>query len=165
VAHLTEKTTFLFSPSLRFDHVLERCWLKENPVIHDHDLDCFYLGRDTQRTVFHGYSPRDRPDSESSRRRSDTASPRCTKKNSSTDSIGTSMYPTTAAPWGNFVHKTRHRFDGKKPYKLPPYRHSDTKKKAIREQVKEMLASSIIEASSSPYSSPIVMKPKKDSKF
>jgi hypothetical protein len=39
------------------------------------------------------------------------------------------------------------------------------KKKAIQEQVKDMLASGIIKASSSPYSSPIVMAPKKNGKF
>jgi hypothetical protein len=52
-----------------------------------------------------------------------------------------------------------------KPFRLPPYRHSAIKKKAIQEQVKEMLASGIIEASSSSYSSPIVMAPKKDGKY
>jgi hypothetical protein len=44
-----------------------------------------------------------------------------------------------------------------KPFRVPPYRYSATKKKAIQEQVKEMLASGVIEASSLPYSSPIVM--------
>jgi hypothetical protein len=39
------------------------------------------------------------------------------------------------------------------------------KKKAIQEQVKEMLASGISDASSSPYSSPIVMAPKKNGKY
>jgi hypothetical protein len=52
-----------------------------------------------------------------------------------------------------------------KPFPLPPYRYSAAKKKAIQEQVKEILASGVIEASSSPYSSPIVMVPKKDEKF
>jgi hypothetical protein len=52
-----------------------------------------------------------------------------------------------------------------KPFRLPPYRHSATKKKAIQEQIKDMLASGIIEASSSPYSSPVVMVSKKDGKY
>jgi hypothetical protein len=48
-----------------------------------------------------------------------------------------------------------------KPFRLPSYRHSVAKKKAIHEQVREMLASGIIEASSWP----IVMAPKKDGKY
>jgi hypothetical protein len=40
VGGLTEKANFLVSPSLRFDLVLGRRWLKEDRVIHDHDLDC-----------------------------------------------------------------------------------------------------------------------------
>jgi hypothetical protein len=34
------------------------CWLMENRVIHDHDLDCLYLERDTRRRVFLGQAPR-----------------------------------------------------------------------------------------------------------
>jgi hypothetical protein len=52
-----------------------------------------------------------------------------------------------------------------KPFRLPPYRYSAAKKKAIQEQIKEMLASGVIESSSSPYSSPIVMALKKDGEF
>jgi hypothetical protein len=52
-----------------------------------------------------------------------------------------------------------------KPFCLPPYRYSAAKKKAIQEQVKEMQASSVIEVSSAPYSSPILMAPKIDEKF
>jgi hypothetical protein len=58
VAGLTEKAKFLVSPSLRFNLVLGRRWLKENRVVHDHDLDCLYLGRDTRRRVFLGQAPR-----------------------------------------------------------------------------------------------------------
>jgi hypothetical protein len=51
-----------------------------------------------------------------------------------------------------------------KPFRLLPYRHSATKKKTIQEKIK-VLASGIIEASSSPYSSPIVMASKKVGKY
>jgi hypothetical protein len=58
VAGLTEKGTFLVSPSLRFGLILRRRWLKENRVIHDHEFDCLYLGRDTRRRVFLEQAPR-----------------------------------------------------------------------------------------------------------
>ena len=51
------------------------------------------------------------------------------------------------------------------PFRLPPYRYSAEKKKAIQVQVREMLADGLIEPSFSPYSSPIVMDRKKDNKF
>jgi hypothetical protein len=52
-----------------------------------------------------------------------------------------------------------------KPFRLLLYQYAAAKKKVIQEQVKEMLASGIIEASISPYSSPMAMAPKKDGKF
>jgi hypothetical protein len=58
VAGLTEKANFLVFPSLRFDLVLRRRWLKENRVVHYHEFDCLYLGRDTRRRVFLGQAPR-----------------------------------------------------------------------------------------------------------
>jgi hypothetical protein len=52
-----------------------------------------------------------------------------------------------------------------KPFRLPPYRYSAEKKKAIQQQLTEVLAYGIIEATSSPYSSPIVMVAKKDGRY
>lgn len=48
------------------------------------------------------------------------------------------------------------------PVASRPYRVSDSKKRAIQDQVDEMLARGIIEPSHSPYASPVVMVPKKD---
>ena len=48
------------------------------------------------------------------------------------------------------------------PFRLPPYRYSAEKKKAIQKQVREMLTGGLIEPSFSQYSSPIVMDRKKD---
>jgi hypothetical protein len=52
-----------------------------------------------------------------------------------------------------------------KPFRLPLYRYSVAKEKAIQEQVKEILASGVIEALSSAYSSTIVIAAEKDGKF
>jgi hypothetical protein len=57
VSDLSVDTCFLVSPVLRFDVVLGRCWLKEYQVIHDHNLDCLYLGRESRRRVFLSQAP------------------------------------------------------------------------------------------------------------
>jgi hypothetical protein len=49
VADLSVDTSFLVFPSLRFDHVLDRRWLKKFQVIHDHNLDCLYLGKESRK--------------------------------------------------------------------------------------------------------------------
>jgi hypothetical protein len=49
VADLSLDTSFLVSPGLRFDVVLGRRWLKEYQVIHDHNIDCLYLGRELRK--------------------------------------------------------------------------------------------------------------------
>ena len=50
------------------------------------------------------------------------------------------------------------------PFRLPPCRYSEDKKKIIREQVQEMLHDQVIEPCCSPYSSPIVIAKTKDGK-
>lgn len=50
------------------------------------------------------------------------------------------------------------------PVKTAPYRVSDTKNKIIEEQVQEMVKMGIIEPSTSPYTSPVEVVPKKNGK-
>lgn len=66
--------------------------------------------------------------------------------------------PMTTAP------ATTHRIEltAKTPIALPPHRHSPETKRAILRQVDEMLRNGIIEPTTSPYSSPVVMVKKKD---
>ena len=52
-----------------------------------------------------------------------------------------------------------------KPFRIAPYPCSEKKRAIIEEQVQEMLAEGIIEPSCSPYSSPVVLQPKKDGKM
>lgn len=49
--------------------------------------------------------------------------------------------------------------------RLPPYRFTAEKKEAMQDQIEEMLANGIIEAASSPYSSPVVLVMIKDGKY
>ena len=48
------------------------------------------------------------------------------------------------------------------PVQLPPYRIAHAYRSAVKEEIEQMLAEGIIEPSSSAYSSPIVLVPKKD---
>lgn len=52
---------------------------------------------------------------------------------------------------------------GSKPVNLKPYRYTKDQEDIIERLVKEMLDSSIIQASYSPFSSPVLMVKKKDS--
>jgi predicted aspartyl protease/transposase InsO family protein len=48
------------------------------------------------------------------------------------------------------------------PFRLGPFRQSEQKKRQIQEDVEQMMADGVIEPSSSPYLSPVVLVPKKD---
>ena len=57
-----------------------------------------------------------------------------------------------------------HRIDigDAKPFKIAPYKNAPHKLEAVREEIREMLEKGVIVPSESPFSSPIVMVPKKD---
>jgi hypothetical protein len=168
VADIASACDFCVTPGLRYDIVLGRDWLKDNQVLHDHQLDCVYIGRNRRKRVFLGWTQRNAPE----------------------------KMPDEL--WRKFQHEFpkqhervfrellgRHQeiFDGngplkqmrfathdlklmcEKPFRLPPYRYSTEKKKALQQQVTLMLADGIIEATSSPYSTPIVMVTKKDDRY
>jgi hypothetical protein len=152
VAGSTEKAHFLVSPSLRFDLVLGRRWLKENRVVHDHDRDCLYRGRDTRRRVFLGQAPRAsvaQPRVEWGRVRHGFPEMHRAELQHLLDRHADVFVDSGLLRQTPFI-KHDIVLTGPKPFRLPPYRHSVTKKKAIQEQIKEMMTSGIIEVSSSP---------------
>jgi hypothetical protein len=65
--------------------------------------------------------------------------------------------PTTTATTKHTIHLRDYT-----PFRVRPYRYSDTKKLLIDEQVEQMLADGIIEPATSEYASPIVIVKKKD---
>jgi hypothetical protein len=167
VADLSVDTSFLVSPGLCFDVVLGRSWLNEYQVIHDHNLDCLYLVRESRRRVFLSQAP----------------SKKLPVHNIAWEKVQHGLPAEHEAEFKRLLARQADIFDDSgtlrqtrfikhdivvtepKPFRLPIYRYSATKKKAIQEQVKEMLASGVLKASSSPNSAPIVMVPKKDGKF
>ena len=122
---------------------MRRAWLKAQKVVNDHDLDCLYIGDNTRHRVFL--------------------------------TCNNNAKPEFIAP-PEFFASVQHGFPKEYikhdielmsniPFRLPPYGYSTEKKKAIKVQVRQMLADGLIEPSLSPYSSPIVMDRKKNEEF
>ena len=161
---------FLISDNLTSDLTLGKTWLKAQRVVHDHGLDCLYIGVNSRQRV---YLTRD-----------DNALPDSNQIPNELPGDISHGFPEEHAPklekllrdyadifLGNGpLRQTRFsEFDiellDKKPFRIAPYRYSPEKKRAIQSQVREMLAEGLIEPSVSPYSSPIVMVRKKDGRF
>lgn len=69
--------------------------------------------------------------------------------------------PTSLPPRRSFDHAIP-LIQGVKPVNVKPYRYSPTQKDEIERQVKEMLLNGVIQPSSSPFASPVLLVKKKD---
>ena len=69
--------------------------------------------------------------------------------------------PTTLPPNRSLNHQIPLKPDAK-PFKIRPYRYPHRQKTEIERQVKEMLATGIIQTSHSPFASPALLVKKKD---
>lgn len=69
--------------------------------------------------------------------------------------------PTTLPPARAFDHQIT-LIPGAQPVNVKPYRYVPTQKDEIERQVKEMLANGVIQPSTSPYASPVLLVKKKD---
>ena len=85
------------------------------------------------------------------------------EKLSSLIGIYRDVFALAKAPLGTSIG-TEHFKDtnDNPPFKIAPYKVAPNKLPAVQEEIKEMLDKGVIVASKSPYSSPIVMVPKKD---
>ncbi|XP_038989888.1 uncharacterized protein LOC120113137 [Phoenix dactylifera] len=74
---------------------------------------------------------------------------------------GVLAMPTALPPKRAFDHSIRLKEEGK-PINVPPYRYAHFQKGEIERQVEEMLKQGIIQPSTSPFSSPVLLVKKKD---
>ena len=169
IAGYTEKIRFLVSDELRNDVTLGRNWLKAQKAVQDHDLDCLYIGETMRRRVFLSGD--------------NNAPPELVAHENFFDYVQYGFPPEHVSSLQQLLHDFTDVFfrtgplkltpyvthdielTRDEPFRIPPYRYSAEKKKTIKTQVREMLADGLIEPSSSPYSSPIVMDRKKDGDF
>ena len=52
IRECTDQTRFLVCDELRTDVTLDRTWLEAQKAVHDHDLDCLYIGDKMGRRVY-----------------------------------------------------------------------------------------------------------------
>jgi hypothetical protein len=142
VTDLSVDTSFLVSLDLRFDVVLDRRWLKKYQLIHDYNLDCLYLGRESRR-VFRSQALRKKlPGHNITWEKMQHGFPaehqaelkRLLARHADI------FYDSGPLQQTRFIKHDIVVTD-LKPFRLQPYRYTAVKKKAIQEQVKEMLAS------------------------
>lgn len=154
---------FLVVPRLSTPFVFGDPWFRDQGVILDFQRGCFHFGKEKRTTMYF-------------RRGSPTAPLPAldvsTIRHQFPDKHKEAFLTTLRAFPDVFTdsHKsttgaTQHKLElteGARPFRLPPYRCSYTKKEFIAREVEKMLAEGVIEASRSPYSSPIVLVEKKD---
>ena len=171
IAGQTDSIRFLICDELNSEVTLGKTWLKAQKVIHDHDLDCLYIGVDSRRRVYLSYENNTTPkkcqappsDYFNDINQNFPIEYTGKLKNLLTEYADV-FYRTGPLRQTSYIVHDIELTDGK-PFRIPPYRYSIEKKRAIQTQVREMLADGLIEPSSSPYCSPIVMAKKKNGEY
>ena len=166
----TEKIRFLICDELTSDVTLGKTWLQSQNVVHDHALNCLYIGKTSRRRVYLTHNNSAPPEhiepppkffDDVKHGFPEELAPSLKVLLSEFADVLFAAGPLRQTPY--VMHDIELTDD--KPFRLAPYRCSAEKKRAIQEQVREMLADGLIEPSSSPYSSPIVMHGKKDGRY
>lgn len=156
---------FLVADEPHADAILGRRWLKDNRVLHDHELDCLYIGRSRRRRIYLGRAPHQPPRrlrQELWEKARHEFPPKHEAEFKEILLRHAAVFDETGPlPHTDFIEHDIQLTD-ETPFRVPPHRYSAAKREEIQRQVREMLALGVIEARSSPYSSPIVMPEKKD---
>ncbi len=155
------------SPNIRHSLVLGLPWLKKEECVVDLTQDVVYLGQQIRITApLTHCAPREQPalinigELHHDLTRGDlTRLLQLLKEHSVVFARDGQKLPRTRT--------VKHVINvaTEKPFRLPPHRESETKQKEIDKQIKEMLASDVIERATSPYCSPIVLPKKKDGRY
>ena len=156
---------FLVADKLGEDLILGRNWLVQHRVVHDHFNNCLFIGRHQRQQVFTtpGISQRNEEASENFQE---------TLTHHFTDAAA-ETFQKLVKRHGTIFHKGGHlrqaltscheiHLKTAQPFREAQRNFSEVKKKAIEEQIPEMLAERIIEPASSPYSSQPSIQTKKD---
>lgn len=151
---------FYVVPQLRKPVILGRDWLDREEAVIDIRRRCIHVGATYRLTAYFNEA---QPDVDvkiphlqnNFPRELQAAFTQLTVTFGSLFAEGDSIATTKSCS-----HRIRLTVD--QPHKLPPYRYSEVKKKALNEEVERMLASQVIEPATSRYISPVVMIPKGD---
>ena len=160
--------TLHVSPELHVELILGRPWWRRHRVIHDHVVDCFFVGSTGRQRVYvnplpHAY------ELAASMREIDVQSdfpPELKHQFMNLIRLQASLFyggRRLKQTLANVQHEI-HLNDGH-PFWEPPCRYSDEKRQYIDTQVREMLRDGIIEPTSAPFSSTIVIAEKKDGDY
>ena len=159
---------FQVSSELRAELILGRPWLRRHQVIYDHVADCIFVGSTGRQRVYLSSLPNAyelaaptgevdvKSDFPPELKHQFT---NLIRLHASLFHVGGRLKQTLA----NVQHEIR-LHDGY-PFREPPRRYSDEKRQYIDTQVREMLRDGIIEPTSSPFSSAIVIAGKRDGDY
>ena len=159
---------FQVSPELRAEVILGQPWLRQHQVIHDHGADCIFIGSQGRQRVFLGHAPYTYESvspiedikvehnfpPELSERFLETI-----RDHASSFHNGGRLKQTLA------VVNHEIRLKNPQPFREAPRRYSEEKRQYIDTQVREMLRDGIIEHTTSPFSSAVVITGKKDGDY
>lgn len=156
------QSSFLVVPSLSEDIILGEPWLVEQQAIIDKHRQCLHFGTEQRQTIF--FQPKPRISTNVLKGQfanlelpNDDYMKLLEEFQEVYDENATSMR----------TRSTQHviRLKEEQPFRLRSYRLSEDKRRAVYDQVKDMLAKGVVEPSTSEYSSPIVMVTKKNGDY
>lgn len=149
------------APSLRELLVLGWDWVLDNHGIIDAIRQVFYVGTDA-RVILSLANQRQRINVEIPPGFLDTFPPEYRQAMGNIFEKYSAALTNARAPPPSNVAKHVIKLTTDVPFRIKPYRYAEHKRREIEEQVSEMLEDGVIEPTTSPYNSPVVLVKKKD---